>query len=140
METPHPSPLHFREEALTAFLAQPMLPEPEPLELNHVSALLALLVEGAWGETITQVIAAPMLKKQASTIWNTWRPYLFHPPSHPTGEAAVKEEMIRLLTSTYTFPPACAEVARSFRDYAMAALTTAAFTEHTSIMLEDDPV
>jgi len=28
----------------------------------------------------------------------------------------------------------------SIRDYAVVALTTAAFTEHTSITLEDDPV
>ncbi len=43
-ESPHPSPLQLTEEVLTAFLAQPMLPETEHLELNHVSALLALLV------------------------------------------------------------------------------------------------
>ena len=45
--------------------------------------------------------------------------------------------MIKLLTSAYTFPPAVAEVAKSIRDYAFAALTTAAFTDHTSITLED---
>jgi hypothetical protein len=61
-------------------------------------------------------------------------------PAHPTGEATVNEEMIRLLTSAYTFPPAFVEVAKSIRDYAMTAVTTAAFTEHTSITLEDDPV
>ena len=52
----------------------------------------------------------------------------------------MKEEMIRLLTSAYTFPLAVAEVARSIREYALATLTTATFTEHTSITLEDDPV
>jgi hypothetical protein len=117
-----------------------MLPEHEQLELNHISALLALLVEGAWGETVTQLISEPMLRKKASTIWNTWRPYLSHPPFHPTGEAAVKEEMIGLFASAYTFPPTAAEIAKSIRDYPMAALTTAAFTEYTSITLEEDPV
>ena len=62
------------------------------------------------------------------------------PPSRPTGEAAVKKEMIGLLTSEYTFSPSAAKVAKSIRDYAMTALTTAALTEHTSITLEDDPV
>jgi hypothetical protein len=117
-----------------------MLPKTEQLELNHVSALLALLVEGTWGDTIPQLLSAPMPRKQAATIWNTRRSYLSHPPSHPTGEAEVKEEMIRLLASAYTFPPTVALVARSIRDYALTALTSAAFTEHTSITLEDDPV
>ena len=70
-ETTQPSTLHLREEALTAFLAYPMLRKPEQLELNHISALLALLVEGAWGETVTHLISAPMQRKKASTIWNT---------------------------------------------------------------------
>ena len=52
----------------------------------------------------------------------------------------MKEEMIRLLASAYTFPPTVALVARSIRDYALTALTSAAFTEHTSITLEDDLV
>jgi len=140
-ETPHLSPLRLREEALTAFLAQPMLPKPEHLELNHISALLAILVEGAWGETITQLLATLVLKKKASAICNTWRPCVSPPlPSNPTGEAEVKEEMLRLLTSTYTLPLADIEVARSVRVYAEMALTTAAFTENTSITLEDDLV
>jgi len=45
-ETPIPTPLQLREEALIAFLAQPMHPEPDQRELDHISALLALLVEG----------------------------------------------------------------------------------------------
>jgi hypothetical protein len=62
------------------------------------------------------------------------------PPSHPKGEAEVREEILNILHTTYTFPPAALEAAKSLRDYAEAALATAAFTEHTSITLEDDPV
>ncbi len=43
-ETPIPSPLQPREKARIAFLAQPMLPELDQLELDHISALLFLLV------------------------------------------------------------------------------------------------
>ena len=49
-------------------------------------------------------------------------------------------EMLRILNTAYTFPPAALEVAMSIWGYAAVALTTAAFTEHTSITLEDDPV
>jgi hypothetical protein len=62
------------------------------------------------------------------------------PPSHPKGEAEVMEEMFSILNTPYTFPSVAIEVAKSLRDYAEAALTTAAYTEHTSITLGDDPV
>jgi len=81
-ETPQPSPLQLREEARIAFLAQPMLPEPKQLELHHISALLALLVDGEWGATVIRLVAMQVPKKKASAIWNAWRPYLSHP--HPT--------------------------------------------------------
>ncbi len=32
-----------REEAITAFIASPLLPEPENLVIGHISALMALL-------------------------------------------------------------------------------------------------
>ena len=67
-ETPHPSPLQLREEALTAFIEQPMLSEPKHHKLNHISALLALMVKGDWGETFTQLLVTPMHKNKASKI------------------------------------------------------------------------
>jgi len=48
--------------------------------------------------------------------------------------------MLKLLNTAYAFPPTALEAAKSLRDYAEAALTTAAFIEHTSITLKDDPV
>ena len=49
-------------------------------------------------------------------------------------------EMLRIMNTAYTSPPAALEVAMSIRDYATAVLTTAALTEHTGITPEDDPV
>ena len=138
--TEAPTPLQLREEARTAFLALPMLPESDLLELDHVSALLALLVDGEWGSTVVNLLTKQWPKKKATTIWKAWEPYLSHPPAHPTGATKVMTKMLRILNTAYTFPPAALEVATSIRDYAAAALTTAAFTEHTGITLEDDPV
>jgi hypothetical protein len=56
-ETHIPTPLQLREEARIAFLAQPMLPEPVKLVLEHISALLALMVEGEWGTTAARLLA-----------------------------------------------------------------------------------
>jgi hypothetical protein len=83
--TQHISPLQIREEARTAFLTHPMLPELEQLELNHISPLLALLVEGEWGEIVTRLLATSVPEKTASAIWNTWKQYLSHPPPTRRG-------------------------------------------------------
>jgi hypothetical protein len=50
------------------------------------------------------------------------------------------EEMLKRLHTPFAFLPAALEAAKYIRDYAESALTTAAFTKHTSITLEDDPV
>jgi hypothetical protein len=84
-DTHHLFPLQIKEEARAAFLKQPVLPEPNQLELNHISTLIALLVEGEWGETVTRLLATSVPKKTASAIWNTWIPYLSHPPLPPDG-------------------------------------------------------
>ena len=88
MDTPILTPLQLREEARIAFLAQPMLPEPAQLDLAHISALLALLVEGEWGATGGHLLAQQWPKKKAAAIWNAWRPYLSHP--HPTQRGKMR--------------------------------------------------
>ena len=82
---PHLTPQQLREEARTAFLAQPMIPEPKQLELNHISALLALLVEGELGEMVARLLAPQVPKKEAYAIWNAWKAYLSHPPPTRRG-------------------------------------------------------
>ena len=89
---------------------------------------------------IARMLAKQSPKKKTVAIWKAWKPYLFHPPSHQTGEAEVMAEMLCILNTAYTPPPAALEVAMSLQDYAAAALTMAAFTEHAIITLEDDPV
>ena len=84
--TEAPTPLQLREKARTAFLALPMLPELDQLEMDHVSALLALLVDGEWGSTVVSLLAKQWPKKKTTTIWKAWEPYLSHPPAHPTGK------------------------------------------------------
>jgi hypothetical protein len=83
-ETHQPSPLQLKEEARIAFLAQHMLSEPEQFELNHISALLALLIEGEWvAASVTRLLAKTVPKKNTPGIRGAWNPYLSHPPSHP---------------------------------------------------------
>jgi len=66
--TEAPTPLQLREEARTAFLTHPMLPEPAQLELDHVAALLALLVDGEGASTVVNLRAKQCTKKNATAI------------------------------------------------------------------------
>jgi len=67
-ETPTLSPLHLRMEAWEAFRTQRLLPDPDQLELGHVSALFALLMDGDLGATVFKLIAKPMSKKKVAEV------------------------------------------------------------------------
>ena len=60
----------LRETAHEDFLKRPLLPAPDKLVLTDISALLALLVEGAPNETVTNLLAAPAKRDLATKIWN----------------------------------------------------------------------
>ena len=48
------------------------------------------------------------------------------------------KNILTLLTTAYTFPPAALEAAQSLRDCVEAALTTATFTSHTNFPLTEE--
>ncbi len=45
-----------KEEALAAFIASPLLPEPDQLRLDHISAPLALFVEGLFQDAVIALL------------------------------------------------------------------------------------
>jgi len=110
------------------------------MDLKHILALLALLMDGEWGAEVIGLIARPRSRKQATAIWQAWEPYLSHPPSIPMGPIQMHEATIKVLIAHYKHGPAAIEAVKDIRDYVEASLTLAAFGEDTNITLEDDPV
>jgi len=93
------------------------------MDLKHISALLALLMDGEWGAAVIRLIAKPMSRKQATEIWQAWAPYLSHPHSSPMGPIQVPEATIKVLIAHYKHGPAAIEAVKDIRDYAEASLT-----------------
>ncbi len=57
-----------REEAYAAFLAAPLLPEPDQLRLEHISARLALLIEGPFQTAAIALITHGRTPEKAAMI------------------------------------------------------------------------
>ena len=128
----------LRENAHMDFLRRPALPAPDKLVLSDISALLALLVEGAANDTVTNLLAAPANRGQAMTIWNAWAPSLSHHPLFPIPEAQVKKEIFKILATPYASQVAREGAAEYLRAYAESALTSAAFIYHTDYTVAED--
>jgi hypothetical protein len=122
-----------REVAHLAFLQHPKLPAPHTLELTDVASLLALLVEGLYSETVTNLLAAPAKRDQTMKIWAAWHPFLSHHPKFPIGAALAKKEIFKILATAYTSPLARDDAAEYIRAYAESALSAEAFETHTDL-------
>ena len=57
-----------REEAREAFLAMPLLPAPEIMEMEDVTAPLALLIDGPLAASVILLLAQPMTSTQANLV------------------------------------------------------------------------
>ncbi len=70
-----------RSEAVTAFIADPLLPEPGKLIMGHISALMAL-ASAEEGPIYKQAVKLLSMEHDISTathIWETWAPYIAPP-------------------------------------------------------------
>ena len=106
--------------------------------LTDISALLALLVEGAPNETVTNLLAAPAKRDLAMKTWAAWKPFLSHHPLFPFPEAQVKKEILKILATPYASQVAREEAAEYLRASAESALTSAAFIEHTDYTVAEE--
>ena len=139
-DTPTPTEPQLRAAAWKALWAQPLLPELADIDLKHISALIALLMDGEWGAVVIGLIANPMSRKKATEIWRAWEPYLAHPPSSPMRSLKVQKAAIKVLIAHHKHGPTAIAAVKDIMDYAEASLTLSAFAKNTNITLEEDPV
>ena len=65
-----------RAEALAAFLAAPLLPEPDQLRVDHISAPPALLKEGPFQDVAIALLTPGHTPEEAAIIWSAWGPHI----------------------------------------------------------------
>ena len=89
-----------RANAITAFGAFPLLPEPNHLKPDHITDLFALAVDGPLHKAAIKLFAPAYSQHEAETIWTAWAPHLAPPLDHPLAGGALLRETIML-----TIPP-----------------------------------
>jgi hypothetical protein len=70
-----------RDEAITTFMGSPILSEPDQLRVDHISALLALAVDGPIQKTAIQFLAPEYSQKAAEASGQGGHPTSPHPPT-----------------------------------------------------------
>jgi hypothetical protein len=101
-DTEHTPPT--RSEVVTTFIPEPLLPEPDKLIMDHISALMALAA-GDEGPTYNQVVKLLSMEYDlptANLIWETWAPYIAPPEGHPlVGGGLAKDLIVASLCKTW---------------------------------------
>jgi len=85
--TRHESPTKTAEltraYAITAFMASPLLPDPDKLRVGHISALFAMAIEGHTQKAAIRLLAPEYSQAVAEKVWAAWEPHISPQPGHP---------------------------------------------------------
>ncbi len=95
-----------RDEAITAFVASPLLPEPENLVIGHISALMALMSvdNGPTRKQAAKLLSLEYDLPTANLIWEVWAPYIVPPEGdHAPRRGEPRKELCHH-NSTQTLP------------------------------------
>jgi len=139
-DTPTLTELQLRAAAWEAFRVQPLLPTLVEMDLKHVSALVALLLDGEWGADSHWAHRQTQVPKTGNGDMASMGTIPLKTPLSPMGPIQVQEATIKVLIAHYKHGPAAIEAVKDIKDYAEASLTLSAFVENTNITLEEDPV
>jgi len=75
-------------------VASPLLPERIQLWDNHISALLALAVDGQIHKAAIKLLAPTYSHQEAEAVWAVWAPHLSPSPNHPLAVGKLLRDAI----------------------------------------------
>ena len=83
---------------MAAFIEAPFFPDASQLRVDHITTLLALLLENPFRSTAIGLICKSYSKVDAEIIWSQWESYLQIPQSHPlAGDGLARDRIITML-------------------------------------------
>ncbi len=88
------SPNLARASAVTAFVASPLLHEPDKLKVDHISAFLALVVDGPIHKEAMKLLAPEYSQHLSFGFWAAWLPHLSPTPDHPPAASTMLRDVI----------------------------------------------
>ncbi len=90
---------------MAAFIETPYFPDVSQLRVDHITALMALLLEDPLRSTVIGLICQSYSKKDIDIIWSQWESYLQIPQSHPlAGDGLARDRIITMLKTVSTTP------------------------------------
>ncbi len=90
---------------MTTFMEAPILPDPTMLRVDHISALLALLLEGPYRSSSIDLLHKSCTPEESLHIWTAWEPHVRPPLSHPLAERTLaRDRVMDIRCMDYTTP------------------------------------
>jgi hypothetical protein len=85
-----------------AFLAAPLLSDPDKLRLDHISAPLALIIEGPFQVAAIALLTPGRTPEEANNIRSAGEPHIRPRPTHPlTTATPVRDTFLAVICMEY---------------------------------------
>ncbi len=94
-----------RDAAMAAFLEAPFLPDPTQMRLDHITAMLALLLESPLRSTTLHMLYRSYTPENSTYIWSIWEPHIRLTSTHPLAERTLaRDRILAMIQMEYTNP------------------------------------
>ena len=119
---------------MVAFLEMPFLLDASRIRVDHVTTLLALLLEDPLRYAAINLIYKSYSEGDTSYTWSQWEPHTRPPPSHPLAKANLaKDSILALLQATYTAPEPAARDTHALTDFVSVSIPVETFIFYTAV-------
>ena len=107
--------------------------------MDHITALLALLLEDPLRSKAIGLICKSYSANDAAYIWSQWEPNFQFPPSHPLAESPLARDIIlTTLQASYTALEPSAKDTQALTDLVSVATPVEAYIFFTELTLRDE--
>ena len=106
------------------------------MRVDHITALLALLLENLFRSVAIGLICKPYTPEDASYILSQWEQPIQFPPSHPLAELDLaRNRILAMLQVAYTNPEPSTRDPRALTDLVFVAIPVETFNIFTAVTL-----
>ncbi len=124
---------------MAAFVENPFFPLDEQMRVDHITALLALLLPQPTRGVVVNLLCKAYSPENATHIWAQWEPYFHLPLSHPLAEGTrAKDCILTLLQTAYTTPDMSSRDIHALADLVPSAIAAEIFILFTTITLREE--
>ncbi len=124
---------------MAAFLEAPIFSDASKLRLDHITTLLALLLEDPFRSTTISLICKSYSKEDAVYIWSQWESRIQVPQSYPlAGNIIAKDRILAMLLIVYTVPEPAAADTRALTDFVSVAIPVETCRLFTIMTLQEE--